>query len=283
LVRRVLRTAGGPCSRCRPGPASTPHAWPGGAGGGPCGGAEHRRLDTDQNNSATDGMRHQRKVDSSGMSESRTHESSEFLSKSLRVIEWLENALTKVAGLGLFLLIASALLAQLAAWAAGLNIESLPDDISKYPGNLRYVAYVGVVGMGSTIASIFLMVPVLLLALPLRRKEQKRVALLDKEAIFQEKVVKIGLALNDAKKLVDQLEQEIAVELKALEKLQKEKEVLGTNEFERKAIMDMMQDAARIEFESKSRKDLKTQVVLFVAGLAMSVPLGFVVNFLSRG
>jgi len=52
LVRRVLGAAGGPRSRRWPGPAPTPHARPGGAGGGPCGGGERRRLDTYKNNSA---------------------------------------------------------------------------------------------------------------------------------------------------------------------------------------------------------------------------------------
>ncbi|MFC7381859.1 hypothetical protein [Sphaerisporangium rhizosphaerae] len=52
LVRRVRWSAGGPRSRRRPGPAPTPHARPGGAGGGPCGGAERRRLDLHKGNSA---------------------------------------------------------------------------------------------------------------------------------------------------------------------------------------------------------------------------------------
>ncbi|MEU6723169.1 hypothetical protein ABZ917_05590 [Nonomuraea wenchangensis] len=207
-------------------------------------------------------------------------------SRFSRVMTGVERIINKFLSLAFVTLVGSIVIMALATYAAGLDPEKLPENLSDYPENLRYVGYVGVAGILALMGGALISALITIVSLPARHREARRQAAIDPQKRMEARIDRLKIALEDSANLIEELKRELIIQDDALRKIQADadqvKKIAELDQKQAEAVRDLVAHVTEQVQSRHARQSKRDQVTYFFIGLGMSIPLGLLVNFLSR-
>ncbi|GAA4933776.1 gas vesicle protein [Nonomuraea thailandensis] len=207
-------------------------------------------------------------------------------SKLSRILVVAVRVINKFLSLAIMALVGSIIVMTLAIYAAGLDPENMPENLSDYPENLRYVGYVGVAGMLALLFGALINSLIIIASLPLNRREARRQATVDPQKQMEARIARLKSALEDSANLIEELRHELVIQDDVLRKIQADadqaKKIAELDQQQAGAVRDLVAHVTEQVQSRYARRSKREQMTYFFIGLGISIPLGLLVNFLSR-
>ncbi|MER7439998.1 hypothetical protein [Micromonospora avicenniae] len=203
--------------------------------------------------------------------------------RSARFCRIADKAMGITFGTFIAILFGGALFMALLAHVAGYDSESLPDDISQYPDRIRGIALgISYILLAVTIVMVALLPP-FVVSMAIQALDQRKARKADPQVLLGKRIARLNAALADSAELLTDLQSQLRIQEAARTKIMadiaKNEQIAQLHREQADAVASLVREVTDHAHTKLNRQTRREQLLFFMAGLLVSVPIGILVNF----